>query len=177
MKDQLTNSAKNQRATGAASGRHSCGLRTPFGPLRFDFDGTDLEQIEFLPPGTRVKPPSNSVQRAAVDQIKRYLRDPQTRFMFDFPHDKGTRFQRSVWAEIVKIPPGGKRTYGDIARSLRTSPRAVGGALGANPLPVMIPCHRVVARAGLGGFMGAERGWGMDIKQWLLRHEEVPQFR
>ncbi|MEW6764569.1 MAG: methylated-DNA--[protein]-cysteine S-methyltransferase [Pseudomonadota bacterium] len=85
----------------------------------------------------------------------------------------GTSFQQSVWAELTHIPPGTTRTYGDLAHALGTSPRAVGGALRANPIPLLIPCHRVVAADGLGGYAGAGSE-GIRRKRWLLRHEQVP---
>ena len=70
------------------------------------------------------------------------------------------------------IPVGESRTYGEIARSLHTAPRAVGGACGANPIALVIPCHRVVGSQGsLGGFMGMTDGDPIAIKRWLLTHE------
>ena len=81
---------------------------------------------------------------------------------------KGTDFQRSVWREVRGIPYGAVRTYGWIARRLKTSPRAVGGALKANPLPLYIPCHRVVSTDGIGGFSS-----GLDWKRFLLELEGV----
>lgn len=83
----------------------------------------------------------------------------------------GTAFQQAVWAELQRIPWGETRTYGDVARALGQSKavRAVGGACGANPVPVLIPCHRVVAAGGrLGGFSG-----GLDWKLRLLAREGV----
>lgn len=83
----------------------------------------------------------------------------------------GTPFQRRVWGALRRIPRGEVRTYGDIARAIGNpmSMRAVGAANGANPLPVVIPCHRVVAAGGkLGGYSG-----GLERKRWLLRLEGV----
>jgi methylated-DNA-[protein]-cysteine S-methyltransferase len=70
-----------------------------------------------------------------------------------------------------RISAGTPACYGDLADRLGSSPRAVGGACRANPIPVIIPCHRVVGRNGLGGFMGTTAGRGIEIKQWLLAHE------
>ena len=80
----------------------------------------------------------------------------------------GTDFQKSVWRELKKIPRGQTRTYGEIAAAIGKSKavRAVGSACGANPLPVFIPCHRVVAKNGLGGF-----GSGLPWKILLLKIE------
>ncbi len=83
----------------------------------------------------------------------------------------GTAFQRRVWKALLNILPGQTRTYGELARELGSSPRAVGGACRRNPIPLLIPCHRVVAANGDGGFAGHTSGRWMDIKRWLLEHE------
>lgn len=80
-------------------------------------------------------------------------------------------FRRSVWAKIAAIGPGRTRSYGEIARELGSAPRAVGQACGANPLPLVIPCHRVVASGGIGGFAHHEAGFYLSVKRWLLSHE------
>lgn len=81
---------------------------------------------------------------------------------------RGTDFQRLVWKQLCRIPYGQTVTYGDLARSLRLgSPRAVGGAVGRNPISIIIPCHRVLGTGGkLTGYAG-----GVERKQWLLHHE------
>lgn len=82
----------------------------------------------------------------------------------------GTEFQRAVWSELKKIPRGEIRTYGEIASAVGcpNAARAVGSACGANPLPVFIPCHRVVAKQGLGGFSS-----GLPWKRLLLAQEDI----
>ncbi|MFO7592741.1 MAG: methylated-DNA--[protein]-cysteine S-methyltransferase [Pseudomonadota bacterium] len=85
------------------------------------------------------------------------------------PH--GTPFQQSVWRELGRIPYGTVVTYGEVAEKLKSSPRAVAGACRANPIPLLVPCHRVVARNGLGGYLGERAGSALGIKQWLLQHE------
>jgi methylated-DNA-[protein]-cysteine S-methyltransferase len=101
-----------------------------------------------------------------------YLNDPA--FAFDLPlRPAGTPFQRRVWAEIATIPSGETHTYGQLAISLKNAPRAVGQACGANPYPVVVPCHRVVATGGrLGGFARERGGFLLDVKRWLLQHED-----
>lgn len=81
---------------------------------------------------------------------------------------EGTEFQRAVWNEMLKIPRGQTRTYGEIAAAIGRpqAVRAVGSACGANPIPLFIPCHRVVAQNGLGGF-----GSGLPWKRFLLQQE------
>jgi methylated-DNA-[protein]-cysteine S-methyltransferase len=83
----------------------------------------------------------------------------------------GTAFQRRVWRELQLIARGQTRTYGEIARRLDTSARAVGGACRANPILLLIPCHRVVPVHGTGGFSGAVRGHWPAVKAWLLERE------
>lgn len=83
----------------------------------------------------------------------------------------GTPFQQRVWQALMAIPPGEVVTYGELARQLDSSPRAVAGACRANPIPILIPCHRVIAANGPGGYMGKVAGRELAIKQWLLRHE------
>ncbi len=81
---------------------------------------------------------------------------------------KGSPFQQRVWAEMCRIPFGATARYGDLARALGTAAQPIGQACGANPIPIVIPCHRVVAAGGLGGFSG---GAGLTSKRFLLRHE------
>lgn len=127
---------------------------------------------EFLPPATPTLAPQDEVARATCVQLAAYLADPG--FVFDLPmliHD--TPFREKVWAALRTIPPGAPLTYGELARRLGSAPRAVGQACGANPLPVVIPCHRVVAVNGLGGFMNHAGGEPLAIKRWLLAHEQA----
>ena len=84
---------------------------------------------------------------------------------------KGTPFQKKVWRALKKIPYGSVKTYGDVAKELNSSSRAVGQACRRNNIPLFIPCHRVVAAKGLGGFMGGYRHVGR--KRWLLQHEGI----
>ncbi|MEO5371318.1 MAG: methylated-DNA--[protein]-cysteine S-methyltransferase [Magnetococcus sp. DMHC-1] len=81
----------------------------------------------------------------------------------------GTSFQKRVWKTLLEIPQGEVRTYGQVADLLGTAPRAIGQAVGANPIPVLIPCHRVVAAQGLGGYSGVG---GVNSKQLLLQFEK-----
>jgi len=74
-------------------------------------------------------------------------------------------------AALIDGPSGRTLTYLDVARRLRTAPRPVGGACGANRIPLVIPCHRVVASGGLGGFMKHRGGFPLEVKRWLLKHE------
>ncbi|MCH9047724.1 MAG: methylated-DNA--[protein]-cysteine S-methyltransferase [Proteobacteria bacterium] len=84
---------------------------------------------------------------------------------------QGTPFQLKVWQALKTIPFGSVRTYGDVAKECHSSSRAVGQACRRNNIPLFIPCHRVVAAKGLGGFMGGYRHVGR--KRWLLQHEGI----
>ena len=85
---------------------------------------------------------------------------------------RGTPFQRRVWQALRGIPSGSTCSYGELAHELGSSARAVGGACRRNPIPIVVPCHRVAAAAGgVGGFMGQRDGEALTIKQWLLDHE------
>ena len=86
---------------------------------------------------------------------------------------KGTDFQRRVWQALKNIPVGQTRTYGQLAKQLNSSAQAVGNACRQNPLPIIVPCHRVVSKKGIGGFCGQTAGDAMEVKYWLLRHEGV----
>ncbi len=131
-----------------------------------------LVEIRFLEPCPEVAP-STPVAAEAVRQLRAYLVDPN--FVFSLPVSaEGTPFRRQVWQQIAAIPCGQTRSYGDLAKAIASAPRAVGGACGDNPLPVVVPCHRVVAASGaLGGFAHHSGGFLLDVKRWLLAHERV----
>jgi methylated-DNA-[protein]-cysteine S-methyltransferase len=148
-------------------------VRTPFATLGIEATDTHVTGIRFLVPSVpALMPRRNSIAHLACVQIQAYLDEPS--FKFDLPlRFSGTHHRLAVWEAMQAIPAGKTRSYGDIAASLRSSARAVGGACGANPIPVVIPCHRVIGSGGsIGGFMGAKaEGFELGIKRWLLEHE------
>jgi methylated-DNA-[protein]-cysteine S-methyltransferase len=145
-------------------------IETPFALLGIRASGDRVEQIVFLRADGKTLAPQNRLSQRACAQIERYLEDPE--FCFDLPiASQGTPFQRRVWRKIAAIGPGRTRSYGEIARELGSSPRAVGQACGANPVPLVVPCHRVLAAGGLGGFAHHEGGFHLSVKRWLLAHE------
>ncbi|MEO8386699.1 MAG: MGMT family protein, partial [Betaproteobacteria bacterium] len=77
------------------------------------------------------------------------------------------------WQAMRAIKAGATQTYGELSASIDSSPRAVGTACGQNPVPIVVPCHRVVAATGLGGFMGGKKNDSLRIKRWLLAHEST----
>ena len=136
-------------------------------------DGRVVE-IRYLPPGASTISARNALAERAAGQLERYRADPDA--TFDLPLAiEGTPFQNSVWQAMCAIPRGRTRTYGDLAREIGGEARAVGQACGDNRLPIVIPCHRVVAADGVGGFAHATEGYLIEAKRWLLAHEIRPE--
>ncbi|MGA7951327.1 MAG: methylated-DNA--[protein]-cysteine S-methyltransferase [Thiobacillaceae bacterium] len=147
-------------------------VNAPFGQLRLIAKNDALAGIEFLLERHALKKPVSPLLREAEAQLGIYFRNPRHRF--DLPMLlSGTDFQRRVWQALSDIQPGAPLTYGQLAEKLSTAPRAIGGACGANPIPVVVPCHRVVAASGLGGFMHTRYLGPLNIKSWLLAHERA----
>lgn len=132
----------------------------------------EITAIDFLEPRAEAAPQA-LLAKEAVRQLRAYLKNP--RFEFGLPlAPAGTPFQRRVWAGIAAIPAGSTRSYGVLAQSIGSGARAVGNACGANPYPVVVPCHRIVASSGgLGGFARNRGGFLLDVKRWLLAHEGI----
>ena len=127
-------------------------------------------EIRYLPLSAPRVAPKNALAARAAAQLEAYLADPDTRF--DLPLAvQGTAFQLRLWQALCEIPRGRTRTYGALARQLEGEARAVGQACGDNRLPVVIPCHRVVAADGIGGFAHSTGGYLLEAKRWLLAHE------
>lgn len=147
-------------------------IASPVGFLALAENAGVLTRIEFLGERSDALAPASALLREAAAQLAAYFADPL--FRFDLPmRADGTEFRKKVWAGIATIACGEVMAYADLARLVGSAPRAVGGACGANPLPVIIPCHRVVARQGLGGFNARKDGvdW-LPVKRWLLAHEQ-----
>ena len=130
--------------------------------------------IRYLPPATAPMDPKNELAERAVRQLERYREDPDAKF--DLPLlIEGTEFQRRVWEIMCTVPRGRTLTYGEVARKMgegaADSARIVGQACGDNKLPIVIPCHRIVAANGIGGFSHSSDGYLIEVKRWLLMHE------
>lgn len=144
----------------------------PFGVLGICCEADALTGIEFLPPEMRPLPPRTVFSRMVCDQLAAYFASAD--FHFDIPFNlNGTEHRSKVWQALRAIPNGQTRYYGELAQQIASSPRAVGQACGANPLPVVIPCHRVIGKAGIGGFMHQRNNFALNIKRWLLAHEST----
>ncbi|MBK1644106.1 cysteine methyltransferase [Thiocapsa imhoffii] len=147
-------------------------VETPCGPLGVVWDRDLVTRIELDPTPAFMQDATGPRPDWLLQPILNYFERPCARLELPV-HVQGTAFQQRVWAELRQIPCGQTRTYGAIARQLGTSPRAVGQACRANPCPLVIPCHRVVAVSGLGGFAGDLHGRKLAMKRWLLKHEGV----
>ncbi|MDB5797658.1 MAG: cysteine methyltransferase [Paucimonas sp.] len=144
----------------------------PFGAVGVRIEQDVLRELVYLPPRFEEQAPADALSERVASQLAAYFADPD--FRFDLPlAPAGTAFQRRVWDVISSIPRGSVLTYGQVARELRSAPRAVGQACGANWFPMVIPCHRVTAAGGLGGFAHCddESGFHLGVKRWLLAHE------
>jgi methylated-DNA-[protein]-cysteine S-methyltransferase len=154
---------------------NDCVIAAPFGCLGITTEMVDgslmLAHIRYLPASAKHKAPGNALAALVEEQCHAYFEDP--RAVFDLPlKPQGTAFQQRVWHAVAQLQSGERTTYGELAARLHSGARAVGGACGANCFPLVIPCHRVVAKVNLGGFMGQDApGLYRDIKLWLLNHE------
>lgn len=151
--------------------RGAAWLQAPFGPVRVLADGKGIRRVELWPDEAFREEPGHPLADRAARALERWLwgEGPWPRGWPLMP--AGTPFQRRVWRALQEIVPGQRLTYGELAARLGTSARAVGGACRANPLPLLVPCHRVVAAHGLGGFAGDREGARLEVKRWLLEHE------
>lgn len=139
-------------------------LHTPIGDLTVSAEDGSIVAIDW---GWGRDQTDTPLLRRARDQLHRYFDGEST--LFDLPlAPRGTAYRQRVWAALLAIPPGTTRSYIDIARIAGGSARSVGGANGANPIPIVIPCHRVVATTGIGGYSGGD---GLPTKRHLLQLE------
>jgi methylated-DNA-[protein]-cysteine S-methyltransferase len=145
-------------------------LSVPFGVLGIRCDDRELLGIDFLPATEKPQRATGAFAEAVCDQLLRYFENPDAQFNVPLKPG-GTSHQQKVWQAMLNIPRGETRSYGELATELKSGAQAVGQACGANPIPIIIPCHRVVSKSGLGGFMGHASGTSLDIKRWLLAHE------
>jgi methylated-DNA-[protein]-cysteine S-methyltransferase len=153
-------------------------VEAPFGAIGIRTEPGVVKELVYLPRHFEEKPPADKLAELAAQQVERYFKEPD--FQFNLPlAPVGTAFQRKVWTVISAIPRGEVLTYGDVAKRICSAPRAVGQACGANWFPLVIPCHRVTASGGLGGFSNHddETGFHLGVKRWLLAHEGIEKYR
>ncbi|MDH5546664.1 MAG: methylated-DNA--[protein]-cysteine S-methyltransferase [Gammaproteobacteria bacterium] len=145
-------------------------LDTPIGFLQASISEGKITSLDFSDDETGAN--SVRVSHPILQQLQRYFEDPRFPFAVDIS-PQGTEYQQRVWDALRQIPVGSTITYGELAKRLGSSARAIGNACRKNPVPLIVPCHRVVSQKGIGGFMGQVNGKEIAIKQWLLRHEGV----
>lgn len=174
--------ARIRNAISRATGTRAVGTRliadTPLGPIRLAAGDDALLALDWIDPAdvaeamlaTEAGPQAARILDETEAQLRRYFAGELDRF--DLPlAPAGTEFRRAVWTAMLDIPYGETETYGDMARRVGSVARAVGGACGANPIPIVIPCHRVVGGGhSIGGF--SARG-GVDTKRFLLHLERA----
>ena len=170
MSDSLTNNAQSISST-----RFDAIVSAPFGAVgvRLTDDQQHVLMLTYLLEGEAEFRGKSALAKNAFKQITAYLKNAKN--TFDLPTiEQGTAFQNKVWREISQIPRGDTLNYKFVGQLIGCgSPRAVGWACGANPYPLIIPCHRVVATNGIGGFARDDNGLHIEIKRWLLAHEGV----
>ncbi|MGB5277814.1 MAG: MGMT family protein [Gammaproteobacteria bacterium] len=152
---------------------YQASIKTPFAHLGLCFSANKLTAIDFIESDKEIKPRDETAV-SVCNQIRQYVQSPKGDSAFEIMYSiQGTSFQKKVWSELKKIPPGKVITYGQLAQKLDTSARAVGNACRKNPIPLVIPCHRVVSSNGIGGYAGDTQGGLVQVKSWLLTHEGV----
>lgn len=153
-------------ARGDPSHRIAASVPSPFGPIGLVEEDGAIVRLTWPLVGPEPRTP---LLRAAADQLAAYFAGDRDRF--DLPlRAIGGAFEMQVWEAMRAIPFGDTRTYGEIAAELGSAAQPVGNACGANPIPILIPCHRVLGATGLGGFSASG---GVEDKVWLLRHERA----
>lgn len=146
-------------------------INSPIGALGILINDNKLTRINFLSSNFKThNDKSNKLLQEVIQQLNQYFKN--SHYSFDLPLQiNGTDFQKKVWRAMQKIPLGKAKTYGNVAKEINSGPRAVGAACRTNPIPIIIPCHRIVAANNLGGFNGKSTGFTIEMKKWLLTHE------
>jgi methylated-DNA-[protein]-cysteine S-methyltransferase len=143
---------------------NSLSISSPVGDLVLEEDGGAVVAIRWA---DRAGGNGSDLLAEAARQLEAYFAGKLSRF--DLPlRPAGSGFERRVWSAMQDIPYGETRCYGDLAASVSSAPRAVGGACGRNPIPIVIPCHRVLGKGWLGGYSGSG---GLETKKALLALE------
>jgi methylated-DNA-[protein]-cysteine S-methyltransferase len=144
-------------------------IDSPIGRIGIVCQDDFLTEID-LQTKARLKQPDTALSAEVARQLEEYFSGGRNEFSLPVLA-QGTEYQKRVWQQIAMIPAGKTKAYSDVAQRLKTGARAVGNACRNNPVPLVIPCHRVVAKHGLGGFAGEVAGMTLEIKKQLLAHE------
>ncbi|WED42529.1 methylated-DNA--[protein]-cysteine S-methyltransferase [Legionella cardiaca] len=144
-------------------------FNTPVGWLEITYDEHYIHHAIFIdPPLLQQDSPPNQLTQTIKQELENYFSDPHYRFQLSLK-PQGSPYQQLVWNALMVIPVGRTLTYGELAKKLQTSPRAIGQACKKNPITLFIPCHRVVGKHDQGGYMG--RPEALCYKTNLLSHE------
>jgi methylated-DNA-[protein]-cysteine S-methyltransferase len=140
-------------------------VESPIGTVFLQLEGESLKALRFDTPFSGER----AAKSVAAERVRAYFAGDLKAFEGLALAADGTEFQRKVWRLLMEIPAGETRTYGQLAVQIGSHPRAVGSANGSNPISIVVPCHRVIAKGG--GMCGY--AWGIDRKEWLLHHEQT----
>jgi methylated-DNA-[protein]-cysteine S-methyltransferase len=144
---------------------------SPLGAIGVLIKKDQLLGLHLLTDATPSPPTSDPLCKQVIEELNCYFNDPTHCFTIPL-HLQGSAFQQKVWRALKYLKSGETLTYGQLAMQLDTGPRAIGQACRTNPIPIIIPCHRIVGANAVGGYGGAKEGSFMKIKQWLLKHEQ-----
>ncbi|MBA2657811.1 MAG: methylated-DNA--[protein]-cysteine S-methyltransferase [Tatlockia sp.] len=147
-------------------------FKTPAGWLEVHYDEHYIYRSKFTHEQVTNKE-TTPLTKLIIQELDNYFRDPHYRFQLTLKPE-GTVYQQRVWSALLVIPVGRTLTYGELAKSLQSSPRAIGQACKSNPIAPFIPCHRVVGKTNQGGYMG--RIDALCFKTTLLAHESKQKF-
>ncbi len=147
-------------------------VNSPVGVLAIHFSGSAVCELRFIDRPLARCAPETAFMRQFKAQLQAYFSSADSIFTIPLLL-RGSAFQQRVWTALQQIPAGEVRTYGQLAKQLHSSARAVGNACRHNPAPIVVPCHRVVSAQGLGGFCGRTDGPEVRRKHWLLKHEGI----
>lgn len=151
-------------------------VQSPIGQIVIAADGGELRELHIEGdryfqkiPKNWIESTSNLFLKQVSDELNRYFNGKNLHFTIPLKFE-GTEFQKQVWHELMRIPPGQTVSYAQLAARIARpqAVRAVGTAVGKNPLCIVVPCHRVIASKGLGGYVA-----GLDRKRYLLKHEHA----
>lgn len=145
-------------------------LASPIGKLGIIMHASTVTAVDFV--GDEIPDHHHEAAAPITAALSAYFSNPAHVFNLDL-RAAGTPFQQRVWHALCDIPSGTTLTYGELARKLHSSPRAVGQACRRNPIPIIVPCHRVIAASDIGGYAGDKSGKLLDVKKWLLHHENI----
>lgn len=147
-------------------------IPSPIAKLGIKTHQDELVGLKMLPHTTQLIKPTSPLSKMVAEQLEAYFDKKLKTFSLPI-RCSGTPFQKKVWNALADIRLGHTKTYSSLADELLSGPRAIGNACRANQIVIVLPCHRVVAKQGLGGFSGAISGEWPAIKKWLLQHEQL----